>query len=348
MQIYFKNKRFSNRSVILLLALSVLVVVAVAFAKEYIFPLKYFGDANTVEDLINNPSKDTGDKSFMNTALVFRFLKLDRYVLTPFVTLVLYFWGVKAVFKRYKINNLSFINYTIITVYSAIGMVYLATYSKDLFLYSFVILPFIFLEKKKIILWTILVLIYAYFFRMYWLLVISSFWVIKLYFIKSIPRLIIAIVGFFFTIALLFELVLGISLSSFRDAANMIRTEDEAQTMIQTYITGEAFVTEGFNAIVTLFFLIIPIPLFLFLKPFYVLMFFLIAFIFYYFFKFLRKNIEDISYQNVYSLIISMLLVQSLFEPDFGSFLRHLSPFYPLLFIFLTKKQNLEIEYEKK
>lgn len=337
MQIHFRDKKFSDRSVIILLALSLLLVIIVAFTKEYIFPVKYFGDVNSVEDLINNPTKDTGDKSFMNTALVFRILRMDRYILTPLITVIIYCIGIKTIFKRYEIKEVSFTNYLIITAYSAIAMVYLATYSKDLFLYSFVIIPFIFLERKSIIIWSILVLIFAYFFRTYWILVIGVFWVLKLFFIKSHFRLIVFIVGFFFTMAFLFDLLLGISLNSFRDAANIIRTEDDAQTMIISYIVGESFIMQGLNGIITFLFLVVPIPLFLFLRPFYVVMFFLIAFIFYYFFIFLFKNLKNKHFHNIYSLIISMLLVQSLFEPDFGSFLRHLSPFYPLLFIFLTK-----------
>lgn len=348
MQIYFRGNKFSDRSVILLLVLSLLIVVIVAFTKEYIFPVKYFGDVNTIEYLINNPTIDTGDKSFMNTALVFRILHLDRYILTPLITVILYYIGIKAIFKIYDINAVSLINYLVITAYSAIAMVYLATYSKDLFLYSLVIIPFVFLEKRNIIIWTILVFIYAYFFRTYWLLVICSFWALKLFFIKSPIRLFVFIIGFFFTIVFLFDFVLGINLSSFREGANILRTEEEAQTMIISYIEGESFIMQGLNAIITFLFLIIPIPLFLFLKPFYVVMFFLIAFIFYYFFMFFFKNIKKKYFHNIYSLIISMLLVQSIFEPDFGSFLRHLSPFYPLLFIFLTKTEKHQLYHVRK
>ncbi len=340
MQIYFKNKRFSSLSVIILLALSVLVVVVVAFAKEYIFPLKYFGDVITIENLINNPDLDTGDKGFMNTAIFFRVLPLDRYIITPIVTVLMYYIGVKKILTNYTINKISFINYTIITTYSAIAMVYMSTYSKDLILYIFVILSFIFLEKKNILIWTCIVLIYALIFRTYWIIIISSFWVLKLYFSKSLYKLTLYIVAFFIVIAFVFDQVLGISISSIREASNIFRSEDEAQTMISSYIEGDSFIDQGINGIVTLILFIIPIPLALFLKPFYILMFLLISFIFYKFIFFIKNNIQNKQYNNVISLVISMLVVQSIFEPDFGSFLRHLSPLYPLLFLSLAKQKN--------
>ncbi|EOA1112542.1 hypothetical protein ACHM6P_005110, partial [Escherichia coli] len=49
---------------------------------------------------------------------------------------------------------------------------------------------------------------------------------------------------------------------------------------------------------------------------------------------------KDKTLRAVIALILSFSALQSIFEPDYGSYVRHLSPLYPLFFYiyFLSKK----------
>jgi hypothetical protein len=62
-----------------------------------------------------------------------------------------------------------------------------------------------------------------------------------------------------------------------RYLANFNRDEETAQTAIATYIKGGNFALEAANFFISLLFLIVPIPLLLLGKPFYVILTILIV-----------------------------------------------------------------------
>lgn len=342
MDVTIYNKTFNKRSVYLLVGWSIFFCLIIALTKEFIFPPKYFGDVLTIENLINNSSLDTGDKSFENTAAFFRILGLDRYILLPVLTIILYTVSIAKLFKSYGIQKIQFKQYLLISIYSAIAMVYMSTYSKELVLFILVIFSFIFLEKKHLLVWTIIVLVYAFFFRTYWFLVIGLFWGLKLFYIRSPYKLLLSLIVVFTVMALMFEQLLNTPLSTIREAMNLDRTSDIAKTMIINYIEGDSAILQGANASLTFILLMFPIPLLAFLQPFYMILFILISHLFISFFRFVSKNSKNNKFENIFALIISLITIQSLFEPDYGSFLKHLAPLFPLFFLTLNYKNYIK------
>lgn len=336
-----KSKLKSQES-ILIIFLGLISCIAVAFFKELIFPEKYFFDTYTIQNLIEHTYKDFGDKSFNNTAKFFRYLHIDRYFLAPVIALVAYFFGVYFIFKKYNINTISFLNFALIVAYSIMAMVYISTYSKDLVVFILVILPFILFEKKQILIWTIFAIFYATFFRNYWFITILLFLGIK-FFIVNKPKLLLLVIPIYYVvIAFIYHYIFGTSLSLVRYFANLDRDADVAQTAIAIFIKGDNFILEAANYFVTLIFLIIPVPLLLLAKPFYIILGGLIILFFYNFIKLYIKEYANKEYTNIFSFVISFMLVQSLFEPDYGSFVRHLAPLYPLIFVCIAKNTKFE------
>lgn len=321
--------------------IGILFCIWVAFFKESIFPEKYFNDTITIQRLIEHPYKNLGDSAFTNTARFFRIFHIDKYFLAPILAIVSYFLVIYFSFKKYNVAGISFFTFLLIVSYSAMAMVYISTYSKDLVLFLLVVVPFVFLEKKYLLIWTLFVVLYAYFFRSYWFITILLFWFLKIFVIQKPKFLIFVIPLFYFLISLVYNYVFGTSLLMIRYLANVDRDIDSAQTAIMIYIKGSNFALEALNFIITLIFLIIPIPLILLAKPFYVILALLITIFFYNFIKLYLKQSKNKDYSNIFSFVISFMLVQGLFEPDYGSFVRHLAPMYPIIFICIVKNSKL-------
>lgn len=344
MNLIINNLRLRKADSMAIFAIGILVCVLVAFFKESIFPEKYFNDIVTIQRLIEHPYKDMGDSAFTNTAKFFRIFHIDKSFLAPILAIVSYFLVIYFSFKKYSVEIISLSNFLLIVSYSAMAMVYISTYSKDLVLFLLVVVPFIFFEKKHLLIWTLFVVFYASFFRSYWFITIVLFWGIKFFVIKKPKLLLIVIPLYFFLISFVYNYIFGTSLSMIRYLANLDRDVETAQTAIPIFIKGNNFIMEAANYLITLIFLIAPVPLLLLAKPFYIILALLIIVFFYNFTKLYLKEYANKEYSNIFSFVISFMLVQSLFEPDYGSFVRHLAPLYPLIFVCIAKNTKfLEI-----
>lgn len=326
----------------IIFVLGILVCILIAFLKESIFPEKYFFDSLTIQYGIEHPRRVEYDKAFTNTATFYRIFKIEKHFTAPTLAILAYFLVIIKLFKNYSVNYISFLSFILVVIYSSMAMVYLATYSKDFVLFLLVIVPFVYSEKKSLFVWSVFVLFYAYFFRSYWFISLALFWGIKLFAINKPKLLLILIPLYYILIAFVYNYIFGTPLSLIRYLTNLDRDVDSAQTAIAIFIKGDNFILEALNFIVTLIFLIIPIPLLLLGKPFYVILTLLIAVFFFQFIKLYCKESNNTKYTNIFSLVISFMLVQSLFEPDYGSFVRHLAPLYPIIFVCIAKNTTID------
>lgn len=346
MNLVINNLKIKKIDSNLVFAFGILICILIAFFKESIFPEKYFLDSHTIQNLIERPYKAVGEDSFTNTAKFFKFLHIDKTFFAPLIALVSYLFAIIFLFKKYNVELVSLLKFFLIVAYSAMAMVYMSTYSKDLVLFLIVVIPFVLFEKKSPLIWSLFVILYASFFRNYWFVTIALFWGIKLFIVKKPKLLLIAIPVFYILISFVYNYIFGVSLSLIRYEANLDRDADIAQTTIATYISGDNFLLEAANYLITLVFLILPIPLFLLLKPFYMILTMLIVIFFYNFIKLYIKEYKNPEYVNIFSFVISFMLVQSLFEPDYGSFVRHLAPLYPIIFVCIAKNTKV-LEFEE-
>lgn len=348
MNIIINNLKLRKQDSMILIVMGILVCILVAFFKESIFPEKYFFDSYTIQRLVERPYKDIGDKSFTNTADFFRILHIDKFVLAPIIALVSYISAIIFLFKRYNLEIISFQKFLLIVVYSAMAMVYISTYSKDLILFLVVIVPFVFFEKKALLVWTLFVILYATFFRQYWFIILALFWGLKYFIVKKPKLLLLAIPVYYVLISFIYNYIFGTSLSMIRYLTNLDRDAESAQTAIKIFIPGSNFLLEAANFFVTLLLLIAPIPLVLLGKPFYIILALLIIVFFYNFIRLYAVKFASKELTNIFSFVISFMLVQSLFEPDYGSFVRHLAPLYPLIFVCIAKNTKFSKEEESE
>ncbi|HBR5252761.1 TPA: hypothetical protein L9Y26_005357, partial [Klebsiella pneumoniae] len=233
--------------------------------------------------------------------------------------------------------------------------------SKD-FIVLLIILPFLYLSKKRtagLICWTILAAFYAFYFRTYWFLFLGVFW--GLYLVcglinKTNKLFIICILALLF-LAIVLQIALGVDVDNFRKIVNDVRLDqgnENANSMILPFIPGGGLIVGWLNVSLTWISFMLPFPLILSLSLYYIVISLLVIMLYYKFWYALKielqknKKVRNNSCIALACLILSFTLTQSLFEPDYGSYVRHLAPFYPLFFyvIFANKSNSIERDDE--
>jgi hypothetical protein len=344
-----------------------LILLLNLFIIHQLLPQKYFYDSNTIRNFIEFSEKILPLNSYNNIAFFYKKLGFNSntklfyagiftFSLAYFITILSLFFG-KVKF------NIKFL--IIFSIWSFLMVIYLGQYSKEI---SVVILTFILLyfakyNNNKIfipILITILSL-YAYYFRIYWIIIL--YFILVFYFfntVKGRSKLLLI----FLSILLIFIVAnyKGVFLTDARTNVNINRIDSsDAQTIILNLLENRNFITDFLNSVVAFIQLLVPVTILIKLKIKYIvftlwelLNIFLFARASLFFIK--HKFYLPISLWRRVKfsifLIISFTLTQSLFEPDYGSFLKHqigIIPTYLFLitnYFYFYKKLRGSILYE--
>lgn len=223
--------------------------------------------------------------------------------------------------------------------------------SKD-FIIFILLIPVFHLTSKNykplLLLWAVLVIPYTIYFRQYWalVLILSIIFYIFIRFF-SIKYLYLYIASVLLILNLGFSFVLHIDLNHYRSIVNESRLSNgdmNANTIISPFINGNNFLVIYLNTLLVWLSFLFPLPLLFQLKIALGFIFLMFSYISN---KIINLYINYASMQIVDKIYIVILiaftLVQSTFEPDYGSYVRHLSPFFPII-IYLY----LRAEYEKE
>ncbi|WP_298933740.1 hypothetical protein [uncultured Ramlibacter sp.] len=331
-----------------------LMMCILAFVKEGVLPAYFFFDSYQISTLIAGGSVDelAAGESFGSAAAFYNILGLtDRDIAVPAISVLVILGFFLHFIKRAKADAIAFSDFVIFGYFCLLLIVYATTFSKD-FIVLFLLIGFVFLERRGVIglaAWSALALVYAYYFRAYWSLVIIEFW--GLYFVMRVTRKLryVFIAMFFSLLVLSFAMqeYLGFRVDYFRYAVNQMRLREgnvNANTMIMPWLPGGDVLTGWVNVSLTLITLILPIPLLLLLTPYYLVLFTLTITAFVKFFRairaLLRQGVRG-GLINYAVLILAFMTIQSIFEPDYGSYARHLAPFYPLFISILFSRVTL-------
>ena len=355
-KILLKDKSLDNSASLFMFGSSLFVFVLVTFLKEFIFQDKYFYDSYTIEYYISNKYFDFGDIAYANTAKFYYILGLtDRFFVIPLLSMLLYCAILFKMFRELPTKGIKLSNFLIFVFFVSMAMVYLTTFSKDCLVCLFIILPFMFLYKKKwgYIIIFILSFIYAFFFRQYWFLVAGYFFVFRILLMKKVPGFFIALsifISYFFMVTA-FQLLMGMNITDIRMGANADRIgSEDAATAITNFIPSSNIVFESINIFITFLTLIIPLPLIIHFSPIYLIVACCILSAMYQLRKIYlleNKSLQiSIGTTNCLALLLALLVVQGVFEPDYGSYVRHLSPLYPIIFLMILPNSRQIEKYK--
>jgi len=181
------------------------------------------------------------------------------------------------------------------------------------------------------------VLFVVVFFRLYWAIALGA--TVCLYLaprpFRSPALLAVMAVLIFFSAALLLQIEFGQSLDFARKMANDFRFVGEVGSMIVPLLPGDGMVIDVINAVLILCTFLLPVPLFtsgVMTQVAGGIGIFLTAALFFHAYLSHRALFEADRFERLcFCFFFSFLVTQAIFEPDYGSFLRHLSPMSPLL-----------------
>lgn len=347
-----KNKY--NKNVIGLLSLIFIETFIVKICQFKFLPAKYFYDSNKILNMIKYNYR-LGDNAYDFVAdifskfnfLNFTNLKQWAYFLAIIFIIIIFIQLIKN--KNYSTSQYLFI-------YASVGLlnIYIFNISKDIIQFLFFFLVFLILKNNKFKAWTkilliSLILLYeSLHFRIYYaimLMLIYTLYFIYIIFIKNkkmdkkaVLKIIILSLFTFFIEVYIIELI---SIKNYqailyaRYGVNSLRTNDmDAVTIINDLLGKNInYITFIGNYIINSIRMMLPIEL-LFKGIKYV------PFIIYqvYITKEILKSIKSINNKNILYIatVLSYFMISFIFEPDFGSFIRHESAIF-LILLEITK-----------
>jgi hypothetical protein len=312
-----------------------------------VLPPRFSYDGDLVLRVAQEKNTFQVDRSYANTAAAYRLLGLQNTeeltalfgcaimvtALTIATTL-----GTRGSFKlRHLYLGLTFL---------VLGGVFLTWYSKDVFTLPVVIMTLLVIKFNPGRWWLIVatMAVYAAVFRTYWFLIaaVTAGLIVFAYRRRlSARRYLIRLFGlsqvFLVIFCLAAPLVLGRSANTFRSDLNANREGAlDAVTIISPFVAGDSPVMSYINAVFTQVSLLIPWPL-LMKGSQYVLYAVGIFAVWMTLLVTTVRGWKRLSQKDRHgihlglSVLWAMLTVQAIFEPDYGSYLRHLTPMLPLI-----------------
>ncbi|RZF30216.1 hypothetical protein EVC45_08500 [Paraburkholderia sp. UYCP14C] len=326
-----------------------IALYVVSAAHESTLPARFLLDEAEILDRMKSVTsfKAFGD-SFDNLAWIFNFFGLQTFTISLAGFLASIF-GMFFAIWRSKVSSLKPAEFCLVAFWLVNQTIYIGVPSKELVISVLVLLLLFFSSSRAIFaLFVVLAALVAVFFRSYWGITLIA--TVCLYLAPSAFRRPLSLLFFallvFVAVAFAFQMAMGESLDFARQSANEWRDAKEVASIIVPFIPGSGIAVGVANAAITLATFMLPLRLIL--SGYALQMLGGIG-------LFCTFSMVFLRYRPLASLfpavggfdklclcfLVSFVVTQAIFEPDYGSFLRHLSPVSPLI-MFLALRLRLD------
>lgn len=338
-----------------MLFLSIMVTMVV----PHFLPDRFFFDASNIASyFVPMAGSFVPHSSYISTAYLYNILHLhDRYFTIPFIQSLMYAALVAYVLKKTAGSRVNLPKVALAVALIVIQAPFYAWYTKE-FVVLFLVALFLWAVKKRwrLFIWTASCLVYTYYFRTYWAIIIAIFWMLYASRAVGIRPLGIICTGLLslFVLAVLFQFVLGMNLVMMRSSINASRVANQVihmKSAIAGIMPATGLLSSWINAVYVWVILILPIPLLIMFTPYYMASFaFISSVTMQVGKKFLLLQHVGVNRKVTVMILwlIAITLTQSIFEPDYGSFIRHLSPFFPLILYVMFEEKYLLNKFAKR
>jgi len=333
---------------VLLLAL----LCFVAVAHETVLPAKFLLDEQVIlERMVTVSRFEAFGDSFDNLAWTLRWLGAG----TAGTSLIGFFAstvGLVLAIWRSGVTSLTGTEFLLACFWLVAQTVYIGMPSKEIVI-SLAVLVILQCKDSRfiVVIFTACVALIAVFFRTYWAITLAP--ALLLYFGPAVLRkplsLAFVAVVLFACVAVNFRIQYGETLDFARQMVNESRYPNEVGSLIVQIIPGGNIVSDVTNAMLILGTFLLPLPLVLSGVATQTIggicTFFTLALMFSRYQGRRAVAAPDRFGKLCFCFIVSFLATQAIFEPDYGSFLRHLSPISPLmLYLLLSSRSERESE----
>jgi len=324
---------------------SVIAGVFVVVFRDDLLPRRFFYDGEHIQQIAQGFNSGLGDQSYVQVAMVYRLLGMADHALAA--SLFGFGLGVLSllIFRASNQDKPSW-QAVVLTPIAVLTMaVYLGFYSKDVFLVPIAAVAIAASQKRRVeFAFMAMILMYALFFRSYWALVALAYLPLRLAVSRRYRAQTVALVmsGMLVAFSLVIFFVLGLDPDHYRSMVNDARlTSADAASAIRPLVPGDGLGVGVANVLVMIPLLTIPVPLLLSGSGYHAALFLAISVLWVLFYSGTRKKHllpirtaadrssgEPASRESrAVAVVLAILTVQALFEPDYGSALRHITPF---------------------
>lgn len=230
--------------------------------------------------------------------------------------------------------------------------IYVGWYSKDVLTLAVAI--GVLLAPRRLIGDAIVILLmylYADTTRAYWMITLALYVVVRLAFSWRMRLLPLLVTGILMVVAvsLAITVVQGLPGDFYRTTVNEYRVGQlEASTQIAPFLTLPEPLGGVINNVITLITLVVPVPLIQNGGAYYIFLAAMILFMWVVFFRAISyaANASElpVEFSRSVSVVMAFLATQAVFEPDYGSAIRHLAPLMPLMLYVVWKALPLARE----
>lgn len=334
------------------LTAAAMIAVGIALLGREFLPEKYYYDDSTIRDFLSGVESVDSKNAYGSTAALYRFMQLEDAPNTVAVLAVgAYIAAVWLAFRFARGREPGWAAIIVSSTSIILAGVYLAKYSKDFFVVPLIVLFIVTLPYRwGRIFWCAAALVYGYWVREYWMLVVAVY-VMTSYLLPRMRRnrdLICYALALIAFLSIVFRYGLGVTPHYFRHVINDSLVTDRA-TMIIDPINSGNILFQILNIVIILVFLFVPLPLLLTGSVFHATTALAIALFWAVVFRNLLDRMRVGEFRNswgsgvftrCFSLIFAFTVTQAYFEPDYGSYLRHLVPLVPVALIMLLESHG--------
>lgn len=328
---------------------TIIVGIYLVMFRNDVLPRRFISDSANIAAILDR--RLILDDSFMNVARIYQSLGLGGHEIVA--GMIQFLIAVLIIVKVVKDCRSSMTSSMEIIAGIAIilSAVYLGGYSKDAVLAPIAWVACLSPRRKgAVFALVIMIAVYGVFFRTYWLAVLGMYgaaaFVIrrKVSGVRWLGTTIILAVGS----AVVITMITKEPASIYRATINQYRQGDsDASTLITPVFNLSEPLSSFINAPVTALALMIPVPLFLTMQAYYLIIASSICYLWVTFvgsLSRLKRRIGAVSCRREAALLSAFVAVQSVFEPDYGSALKHLTPLLPLLISVVLRTHDAETE----
>jgi hypothetical protein len=329
-------------------AIWVTLCLCLAEINEQVLPDKYFQDAHHIEGLALTATGPATD-SFVTTAWVYNlFGGFAIPELTQLVTFVLFLVLLFRCAPWLEISRFGPIELALFCFCALEAAIYVAPYSKEsivvLVLLTLTLVP---AKPAGDAVFVTMLCLYAGFIRQYWFIIAALYVGVRLLSRTRRPMWIVAFIGVaILVMAVGVSVVMHMNLNGFRQMVAQVNSA-YAQTAIQDYIPVSGPLGGAANALLTLILLAVPIPLILTGSPLYLVFAAMMIVLWLTLFTTVRDSMRqglfhtDVRSARASALLLATLPTLAIFEPDYGSYIKHLTPLLPLFLLSLRVRREL-------
>ena len=347
----------STRRVITDVALFAAIVVGVVLTltRDAVFPARFSYDALRIQQLAQGRIDPLGDPSYGLVGKLYSLLHLqDSPMLAGLFGYGLATAVLLMVRSRMSTQETSHLELLLVMVLPFLNAAFFGTYSKDVFVLPIVLLVLNPSRRWQAELATMASMAtYGAFFRSYWLIVVVVYvcFRLRLPHIRRLRSILVTSWLGLMGAGLAIWVMFGISPDHFRVIVNASRigVEDTA-TMITRFIEAPEPVGGLLNNLITQVSLLIPWRLLTIGGAYYLVLALVIMTFWFAFYSGARRWIlsdirgVDVVVSRSVAIVCAFQVVQSIFEPDYGSYLRHLTPML-FLILYVSWSQRNKIDH---